>query len=114
MKFQASIRCLAPFGRFLEIGKYDLAKDTHIGMGVLLKSVSFHGILLDALCSDSPSLEKNQKLRELMMHGLKTGVVKPIPHRVFERDQVSNADFSQQYQKNIETFSVRRGISFND
>ncbi|KOC60060.1 Fatty acid synthase [Habropoda laboriosa] len=51
-KLQASIRCLAIGGRFLEIGKFDLSNDTPLGMAVFLKNVSFHGILLDAICED--------------------------------------------------------------
>ena len=30
-KFQASVRCLAKHGRFLEIGKYDMSKDNQLG-----------------------------------------------------------------------------------
>ena len=46
---QASLRCVARHGRFLEIGKYDLSEDNAIGLSVFLKNISFHGILLDAL-----------------------------------------------------------------
>jgi NADPH:quinone reductase-like Zn-dependent oxidoreductase len=31
-KLKASVRCLAPRGRFLEIGKYDLANNNPLGM----------------------------------------------------------------------------------
>jgi fatty acid synthase len=31
-KLQASVRCLAPRGRFLEIGKFDLANNSLLGM----------------------------------------------------------------------------------
>jgi NADPH:quinone reductase-like Zn-dependent oxidoreductase len=31
-KLQASVRCLAPRGRFLEIGKFDLMNNNTIGM----------------------------------------------------------------------------------
>lgn len=32
-KMKASFRCLAPFGRFLEIGKYDLMQNTTFPIG---------------------------------------------------------------------------------
>lgn len=48
-KLQASIRCLALNGRFLEIGKFDLSNNTPLGMSVFLKNTSFHGILLDSV-----------------------------------------------------------------
>ena len=37
----ASIRCLGVKGIFLEIGKYDLIKDTKIGLGNFTKGISF-------------------------------------------------------------------------
>lgn len=30
-KLQASLRCLARHGRFLEIGKFDLSNNSHLG-----------------------------------------------------------------------------------
>jgi fatty acid synthase len=37
---QASLRCLAQHGRFLEIGKVDLAQNTALGMSLFLKNVT--------------------------------------------------------------------------
>ena len=54
-KLQASLRCLARHGRFLEIGKYDLSNNTPLGMALFLKNVSFHGILLDAIFEEDNS-----------------------------------------------------------
>lgn len=48
-KLQASIRCLGKGGHFLEIGKFDLANDTKIGLGHFLKEISFHAVLVDNL-----------------------------------------------------------------
>jgi fatty acid synthase len=39
-KLQASVRCLAPRGRFLEIGKFDLSNNNTIGMIVTDKLIS--------------------------------------------------------------------------
>jgi fatty acid synthase len=47
-QFQASVRCLAPRGRFLEIGGLDLANNT-IGMILIVKLF----LLLLLMCSDS-------------------------------------------------------------
>lgn len=35
-KLQASLRCLARHGRFLEIGKYDLSNNTPLGASQIL------------------------------------------------------------------------------
>ena len=37
---QASLRCLAQHGRFLEIGKVDLAQNTALGMSLFLKNIT--------------------------------------------------------------------------
>jgi fatty acid synthase len=55
-KLQASIRCLGFGGKFLEIGKSDMANDTKIGMNMFLKELSFHSVMLERLFNGS--LEK--------------------------------------------------------
>ncbi|XP_015126151.1 fatty acid synthase [Diachasma alloeum] len=85
-KLQASVRCLAKDGRFLEIGKYDLSNNSPLGMSVFLKNTSFHGILLDALF-DSDSADK-QEVVKLVSEGIKSGAVRPLPSRVFTEQQI--------------------------
>lgn len=48
----ASIRCMARHGRFLEIGKYDMAVDSKLGLAALARNISFHAIFLDQLMHD--------------------------------------------------------------
>ena len=48
-KLHASVRCLGRGGRFLEIGKFDIANDTKLGLGSFLKELSFHAVLVDNL-----------------------------------------------------------------
>ncbi|XP_063979711.1 fatty acid synthase [Diachasmimorpha longicaudata] len=85
-KLQASVRCLAKDGRFLEIGKYDLSNNSPLGMSVFLKNTSFHGILLDALF-DSESMDKREVVKLVSM-GIKSGAVKPLPSRIFTEQQI--------------------------
>ncbi|XP_060080138.1 fatty acid synthase-like [Ylistrum balloti] len=88
-KLQASVRLLAQHGRFLEIGKFDLSKNNPLGMAVFLKNISFHGILLDALFE-----EGNPEWRlvsELLIQGVNSGAVQPLPSSVFERDDLEGA-----------------------
>lgn len=85
-KLQASVRCLALNGRFLEIGKYDLSNDNNVGMSMFLKNTSFHGILLDALF-DQDSAEKKDVVR-LVSEGMKNGAVRPLPSTVFSEQQL--------------------------
>lgn len=46
------MRCLADGGRLLEIGKYDILKDTPLGMRPLLRNVAFEGVDLDRIMND--------------------------------------------------------------
>ncbi|XP_061667276.1 fatty acid synthase isoform X1 [Syngnathoides biaculeatus] len=88
-KLQASVRCLARHGRFLEIGKYDLSNNSPLGMALFLKNVAFHGILLDALFEEgNPEWEE---VSQLLQEGIAEGVVQPLKTTVFERDQVEEA-----------------------
>lgn len=85
-KLQASVRCLANGGRFLEIGKFDLSNNTALGMSLFLKNTSFHGILLDALF-DTDCPDKKELVR-LVSEGIKSGAVRPLPATVFSEQQI--------------------------
>ncbi|XP_003464876.2 fatty acid synthase [Cavia porcellus] len=88
-KLQASVRCLAQHGRFLEIGKFDLSNNHPLGMAIFLKNVTFHGILLDAL------MEKNSpqwnEVSALLQAGIRDGVVQPLKCTVFPKAKVEDA-----------------------
>lgn len=88
-KLQASVRCLAQHGRFLEIGKFDLSNNHPLGMAVFLKNVTFHGILLDALFEDASA--DWREVAELLRAGIRDGVVQPLRRTVFPKDQVEAA-----------------------
>lgn len=88
-KLQASIRCLARHGRFLEIGKYDLSNNTPLGMALFLKNVAFHGILLDALFEEGN--QEWEEVSQLLKEGIVEGVVQPLKTTVYEKDQVEQA-----------------------
>ncbi|XP_024117302.1 fatty acid synthase [Oryzias melastigma] len=88
-KLQASIRCLARHGRFLEIGKYDLSNNSPLGMALFLKNVSFHGILLDALFEEGN--REWEEVYQLLKDGIAGCVVCPLHTTVFQRDQVELA-----------------------
>ncbi|XP_069024612.1 fatty acid synthase isoform X1 [Embiotoca jacksoni] len=88
-KLQASIRCLARHGRFLEIGKYDLSNNSPLGMAVFLKNVAFHGILLDALFEEGN--REWEEVSQLLKEGIMGGVVQPLRTTVFESEQVEQA-----------------------
>ncbi|XP_008048097.1 fatty acid synthase isoform X2 [Carlito syrichta] len=88
-KLQASVRCLAQHGRFLEIGKFDLSNNHPLGMAIFLRNVTFHGILLDALFEGASA--DWREVAALLRAGIRDGVVKPLKCTVFPRAQVEDA-----------------------
>ena len=88
-QLKASVRALAPNGRFLEIGKFDLNNDTPLGMSVFLKNVAFHGILLDSLFGGSSG--EWLKVHDLVSAGISSGVVRPLKATTFGSDEIEAA-----------------------
>ncbi|XP_034666101.1 fatty acid synthase [Drosophila subobscura] len=88
-KLQASIRCLALNGRFLEIGKFDLSNNTPMGMSVFLKNTSFHGILLDSVMEGEAEMQL--LVARLVTEGIKSGAVQPLATTVFADKEIEKA-----------------------
>ncbi|KAJ8024884.1 Fatty acid synthase [Holothuria leucospilota] len=86
---EASLRCLSTYGRFLEIGKYDLSQNRQIGLSIFLNNTSFHGVHLDRLFKKGNA--EWATVAHLMKEGLNNGVVQPLPRTVFFQAEVENA-----------------------
>ena len=94
-KLQASVRCLAANGRFLEIGKYDMQMNKNLGLFAFLQNISFHGVGLDCIFREGPNSKVLRnfmvEMTKLMNDGIKRGVVKPIERTTFEKPQAEDA-----------------------
>ncbi|KAK9502678.1 hypothetical protein O3M35_011399 [Rhynocoris fuscipes] len=90
-KLQASIRCLAKHGRFLEIGKLDLSNNTPLGMSILLKNTTVHGILLDSLFEATCESEEKMEVVRLLKDGIASGAVRPLPATTFSHQQIEQS-----------------------
>jgi len=88
-KLQASVRCLANRGRFLEIGKFDLISNNSLDMAHFSKGISFYSVLLDNIFYAKPELKK--MLHKMITEGLENGAIKPLCYKIFERDEVEAA-----------------------
>ncbi|XP_070169898.1 fatty acid synthase-like [Polyergus mexicanus] len=88
-KLQASIRCLAKSGRFLEIGKFDMISNNPLEIFAFSKGISFHSIILDNSFCARP--ESKMILSNKLVEGLKQGAIKPLCRKVFERDEIEAA-----------------------
>ncbi|KAH7955317.1 hypothetical protein HPB52_000277 [Rhipicephalus sanguineus] len=91
-KLQASIRCLATHGRFLEIGKVDMSNDSPLKMSVFLKGVTFHGVVFEHLHGDAVSeVEERRLVAEYIRAGIASGAVRPLDAILFPHDQMEDA-----------------------
>ena len=84
-----SLECLAPFGRFIEIGKRDLAQDKPIGLKSLYYNNSYSVVDLAAVASERPQLLRN--LFDTVTQRFLEGIYKPIPTRCFSISNVKDA-----------------------
>jgi NADPH:quinone reductase-like Zn-dependent oxidoreductase len=81
-----SLSLLAPFGRFLEIGKRDIYENTPLGLYAFRKSLTFS--VIDVL--QMPPSTIRSLLQEVMQY-FECGDLKPLPHRTFPISEVAGA-----------------------
>ena len=78
---QQSLRLLRPFGRFLEIGKRDLYRNTPVGIRPLRHNASYFAIDIDELVGRRPAL--GRAVLEEVAALLADGRLQPLPYRPF-------------------------------
>ncbi|XP_034485184.1 fatty acid synthase isoform X2 [Drosophila innubila] len=88
-KLLASVRCLGQTGHFLEIGKFDMANDSKLGLGVFLKELTFHAVLADSLLM-APD-DHIWQLKKMIDVDVANGIIKPLPVTVFPAHQIEQA-----------------------
>ncbi|XP_017118527.1 fatty acid synthase [Drosophila elegans] len=88
-KLLASVRCLGKAGHFLEIGKFDMANDTKLGLGCFLKEITFHAVLADNLLV-APD-EDIWHLKALIDLDISKGIIQPLPVKVFPAHEIEKA-----------------------
>lgn len=85
---QAAVRCVASFGRFVQIGKFDLEENNTIGMGLFLRNTSFYGVILENVFDAFP--DEKQELHDLIEKGMADLVVRPLYRKVVEHQNVKD------------------------
>lgn len=86
---EAGLSVLAPYGRFLEIGKRDIYADSAVSLRLLRKNITFHAIDLAAMGEERP--EESAALFVELAGLLAKRKIKPLPTVVFPADQVAEA-----------------------
>jgi acyl transferase domain-containing protein/NADPH:quinone reductase-like Zn-dependent oxidoreductase/surfactin synthase thioesterase subunit/NAD(P)-dependent dehydrogenase (short-subunit alcohol dehydrogenase family) len=64
----ASLRCLAPFGRFIEIGKTDIYNNGKLPMERLGENISYHVVDVDRLAAAKPALHQSLLEKVVALH----------------------------------------------
>jgi len=90
-KLQASIRCLAKGGRFLEIGKYDFMANNMLNLSSFSKGIKFYSVLLDNLIEIKGAEDKKIHLNATIISHLKNKAIRPITRKIFKKDEVEAA-----------------------
>lgn len=86
-KFDASLRCLAKGGVYLDIQKSDACINKQFLVEFVTKEIQFHGIYLDHLFLT----ENKYQAMDLLRKGLNDGIVRPLPRKIFDENSVSDA-----------------------
>ncbi|MEO1602384.1 MAG: beta-ketoacyl synthase N-terminal-like domain-containing protein, partial [Pseudomonadota bacterium] len=84
-----SLDCLAPFGRFIELGKRDLLEDNLVGLRALRSNISYHAVDVDQLLSGRPKTAR--ALLDKMEQDLANGRLSTLPVQIFEHPEVTEA-----------------------
>jgi acyl transferase domain-containing protein/NADPH:quinone reductase-like Zn-dependent oxidoreductase/acyl carrier protein len=85
---EQSIECVAEFGNFCEIGKYDLLNNSKIGIKLFERNISYHGIDLADMFVEP---RRAKKLFELLNSAIDEGIVRALPHEIFEAEDHEKA-----------------------
>ncbi|XP_017774979.1 PREDICTED: fatty acid synthase-like [Nicrophorus vespilloides] len=88
-KLQASVRCLSAGGCFLEIGKFDLSRNSNLALDLVSKGCTFHGIMLDAVIVAADNIKRY--VYGLMQEAIDDGSVKPLVRTVFEKSRLEES-----------------------
>jgi len=84
-----SISVLAPYGRFIEIGKQDIDGNSKLGLRLFRNNLSFFAVDVDRLLLERPDFA-GELFRDLMKH-FEEQTLHPLPHRVFPISKVRDA-----------------------
>ncbi len=85
LAMERSLGCLAPFGRFLELGKQDFYANTAVGLRPLKENIVYHGIDVDQVMAARPDLAV--RVFSEVMAAFAAGVLRPLPYRAFAADE---------------------------
>ncbi|KAJ5356330.1 hypothetical protein N7517_010939 [Penicillium concentricum] len=87
--FLQSVACLAPFGRFLEIGKTDIYRNMRLGLEQFGQNGSFFAIDVDRLAAQKPDLHRRMLSEVCTL--FENGKLVPLPITTYPITEISTA-----------------------
>jgi NADPH:quinone reductase-like Zn-dependent oxidoreductase/NAD(P)-dependent dehydrogenase (short-subunit alcohol dehydrogenase family)/SAM-dependent methyltransferase/aryl carrier-like protein len=102
--------CIAPFGRFVEIGKLDFQNGSKLDMSPFLNNVTFSGVDLNALAEERPQICQ-EILQEVMRLWLGEKIQEARPTHVSEYGQLKEGMRLLQTGKSIGKMTLIPGSS---
>ncbi len=85
----AGLSTLAPYGRFVEIGKRDIYQNAPLALGPFRSNLSYAALDLERMCRERPAVVGNMLAR--LMNRVAAGEIQPVPVRVFPIGHVTEA-----------------------
>ncbi|MCA9215035.1 MAG: SDR family NAD(P)-dependent oxidoreductase, partial [Planctomycetales bacterium] len=86
---EKGLEILSEYGRFLEIGKRDIYKDTQVGLYPFRNNLSFFAIDLDRVMRQRPQI-LGRLLKKIVIE-LEEGTLQPIKHTVYDCNEIGDA-----------------------
>jgi NADPH:quinone reductase-like Zn-dependent oxidoreductase/acyl carrier protein len=102
---ERTLGLMAPFGRFIELGKRDFVENRRAPLRPLRRNVSYFAVDADALPRARPDLA--QALLADIAARLADGALLPLPHAVFAPEEVETAFRTLQASTHIGKLVVR-------
>ncbi|XP_025837114.1 fatty acid synthase-like isoform X3 [Agrilus planipennis] len=81
--FEASLRCFGTYGRFIQLGQYDMEQNGTLGLGIFMKSVSFYSVSPESIFQCS--IEEKRSIANLVQKGIDNFVVRRLVKTVYDK-----------------------------
>ncbi len=103
------LEVLAPYGRFIELGKRDVYDDRQLGLRVFRKNISYHVVdLADMIETHRP---RARKWLEIVLKSIGDGLWHPLPVKAFASQDPSEAFRFMAQAKHIGKIAVQMSRS---
>lgn len=102
---EASVGCVAPFGRFVELGKRDYFANTALPLRPFRKNISYFGVDIDQLFRQKPKIVA--RLFHQISEQFQKSKLDPLPTQVFSSDGVEDAFNRMQSARHIGKIVVK-------